>query len=746
MRERNIFYGLFIVAVILVLGFMVIGSKGLGVSAPVNSTNYSGTIVINATTDNTTGHDNNATNATFFFFNLTSGDLVYNVTIGPQDANGNSTFNSTIVTSTFLPDGTYNLTVNLTNNSSLGNATWSNSSVQLIQIDNTAPRITINSPVNNTYIGNLSAAFVFNATVLETGVGLDVVNFSNNASGDLGAETNLSNDYNLTVTRGENTLRVIANDTLHNNNNSTITVWWDQGLPSVGLVSPLNATWTDDQYTFNFTDDFSPNASCELIIDDVGYGFNSTTLNYTNTVLRPNTTITSGTHNWTVNCTDLASNVGFPTTIDAYDVVVVNASAPTNASYTSSTSPGNVSFEFNYVSPLINSTSTSNVTCELFVTNSSGSYLAMGDNQTALNNTVMTFTNNQSLLSDLNPNGASANWTVNCTYNNSVVGVSNGFYTLFVDNETPTIPALSSSTITSSSITVAISTSADVTSCDDTAPDAGTSISEVSAGNWELSESNLDSSTTKAFQVTCSDAAGNSATSVASSFTTTSTGGAGGTSSSGVTGKSSKTTWSTLGPSDSPKVVVSNGAIGVTQVEFEVNELVYGAWLNVIKVENFPSNVKSFDDLIYRRLSLSRSSVLKESIIKNAKIDFKVEKSWLTSNNLLKENIDLFRQVGDSWNPLNSAVTKDDKNYVYYTANSPGFSYFIIGEKETVAVPETTAGSTEDTVSDETAASMEAKEAEAQKEAMAQGSPVWPWVVFVLIVILALVWWWVKRR
>ncbi|NQV91796.1 PGF-pre-PGF domain-containing protein [Candidatus Woesearchaeota archaeon] len=754
MNKRRYSELMFLVVVVGILAIMAMGAVYVSVDQPTADTNYSGSMVINATIDNDTSQDNNATNATFSFYNATDGTLVYNVTILPEDSNTNSTFNSTIATATFLPDGTYNLTVNMTNSSSQSNSTWENATIATIQIDNTAPLVTINSPGNNTFVGNTSAAIVFNVTIIESGVGLDTVNLTN-GSRDLGTETQIGNDWNLSVfntslTEGSNTLSVTANDTLNNLNNSeSIVVWFDQSVPTVTLVSPLTTTWvgTLGQYTFNFSDGLSPNASCELFIDETGYGVNAAVLNDTDTVITPNASITTGVHNWDVNCTDLGANVGTSTNIESYDVLDVNVTAPTNASYTSSTDPGNVSFQFNYLSQLINSTAVANVSCELFVTNSSGDYLAMGVNETALNNTVMTITNNQSLLSDLTPNGASANWTANCTYNGTTIDVDTGFYTLFVDNVTPSTPVLTSNSITSSSITLDIATSTDVTSCTDT--DADTSISSVSAGNWKLVIGGLGSGSSKAFQVTCTDSAGNGATSVSTSFTTTSSsgGGSGGSSggiSTGVTGTSGKRVWTSLKSGETAKVPIKNGAIGVTNVEFDISETVYGAWLSVTKVDSFPSSVKGFEKNIYRKIDVSKSSTLKDSLITSGKMDFKVEKAWLTDKGLSKENIALFRYNNDVWNQLNTVIGTDDGQYIHFSAKTPGFSYFIIGERVTGNVPETDgqAAGTEPAVEKPVPEAT----AEPVTEAPVRSQPVWPWAVLVLILIVAGVWYWMSKK
>ena len=76
-----------------------------------------------------------------------------------------------------------------------------------------------------------------------------------------------------------------------------------------------------------------------------------------------------------------------------------------------------------------------------------------------------------------------------------------------------------------------------------------------------------------------------------------------------------------------------------------------------------------------------------------------VVKDWLTENQLPKENIAMFRYVEallpqkiTAWAELPTDVGEEDEAHVYYTAQTPGFSYFLIGERipEAVTVKEIT--------------------------------------------------------
>ncbi len=74
--------------------------------------------------------------------------------------------------------------------------------------------------------------------------------------------------------------------------------------------------------------------------------------------------------------------------------------------------------------------------------------------------------------------------------------------------------------------------------------------------------------------------------------------------------------------------------------------------------------------------------------IENPVICFKVEKSWLQDKNIDKASIKLNRYNDKKWSQLPVKQLKEDNEYLYFTAETPGFSFFAITgeavEKETV--------------------------------------------------------------
>jgi hypothetical protein len=70
--------------------------------------------------------------------------------------------------------------------------------------------------------------------------------------------------------------------------------------------------------------------------------------------------------------------------------------------------------------------------------------------------------------------------------------------------------------------------------------------------------------------------------------------------------------------------------------------------------------------------------------IENAVICFKVEKSWIQDNKIDKSSITLNRFTDKVWNQLPTHLSGENEKFIYYTAETLGFSPFAITGKNTV--------------------------------------------------------------
>ena len=165
-------------------------------------------------------------------------------------------------------------------------------------------------------------------------------------------------------------------------------------------------------------------------------------------------------------------------------------------------------------------------------------------------------------------------------------------------------------------------------------------------------------------------------------------GGASSGSSSGAAGQFEKKIWASINAGETAAVSIKNGAIGVTEVSFSVPSTVWGAWVQVAKKETLPKSVAAaFTGKVYRNLEIVKGPALKDEKIKDVKVEFKVEKAWLLENKLPKEVLALHRYKDGAWVQLTTRVVLEDEAYVHYVADTPGFSYFVIGEKVEPAAP-----------------------------------------------------------
>jgi len=128
MQSKKRLFEFCFLSLLLVL-FTSLVFAAITINSPSGDTNYSRFMVLNVST-------NPSSNATFIFSNSTSSK--YNFTV--DNVSSDTLFQNVSFNTSSLPDGVYNLVVNVTNSS--GNLSTS-SSISNVVIDNTAPNITL---------------------------------------------------------------------------------------------------------------------------------------------------------------------------------------------------------------------------------------------------------------------------------------------------------------------------------------------------------------------------------------------------------------------------------------------------------------------------------------------------------------------------------------------------------------------------------------------------------------------------
>lgn len=128
---------------------------------------------------------------------------------------------------------------------------------------------------------------------------------------------------------------------------------------------------------------------------------------------------------------------------------------------------------------------------------------------------------------------------------------------------------------------------------------------------------------------------------------------------------------------------------GLTLVEFSAKKIATNVKITVQKLESKPASISSdpvsASGNVYKYINITKENIADADMDK-AKIKFKVEKSWLNANNFTSSQIALKRYVLQ-WELLNTTLTSQDSNYIYYAADSPGFSIFAVSADKDIATP-----------------------------------------------------------
>ena len=144
---------------------------------------------------------------------------------------------------------------------------------------------------------------------------------------------------------------------------------------------------------------------------------------------------------------------------------------------------------------------------------------------------------------------------------------------------------------------------------------------------------------------------------------------------------------------------------GLDAVEFTSTEDLDNVKMTIEKLENKPDEIISdpssteikeiksnkVDEIyVYSYLEIDLTSdgeAIEEGVV-DIKIDFKIEKSWLDTNNIDKDSVILLRFKNNEWHELETSVKSEDNTYVYFNAISPGTSTFAIVGGTILSEPE----------------------------------------------------------
>ena len=119
--------------------------------------------------------------------------------------------------------------------------------------------------------------------------------------------------------------------------------------------------------------------------------------------------------------------------------------------------------------------------------------------------------------------------------------------------------------------------------------------------------------------------------------------------------------------------------VAVTQVIINVKNSVNNIQVVVTKLAEKPATVtQEVSGKVYHYIEVNKTNITDTSV-NNATLRFKVEKSWLTSNNVNESTVTLYRYDNNAWNKLETTKIGDlDTDNILYEAVAPGLSVFAI--------------------------------------------------------------------
>jgi PGF-pre-PGF domain-containing protein len=142
-------------------------------------------------------------------------------------------------------------------------------------------------------------------------------------------------------------------------------------------------------------------------------------------------------------------------------------------------------------------------------------------------------------------------------------------------------------------------------------------------------------------------------------------------------------------------IQVTNKNIGITEINLEVYSKTKDVKIDVLKLNEKPSYVtRNISGIVYQYIVVEKKNLNDENI-KLVKIKFRLEKSWIDSNNIDNLTVSLNRYQDETWVKLSTVKVSEDRDYIYYETETGSLSLFAItGSSESQTVTTTTTSTT----------------------------------------------------
>lgn len=132
--------------------------------------------------------------------------------------------------------------------------------------------------------------------------------------------------------------------------------------------------------------------------------------------------------------------------------------------------------------------------------------------------------------------------------------------------------------------------------------------------------------------------------------------------------------WTLIQAGKSAGFAVGRENISVTGITVQVRERVTGASVSVARLGSNPVS-KEPVGTAYQFMEISQEGL---DSLEEARVNFTVNSSWITDNDVNASRVFLNRYVNGSWVRLDTRLLESSDSYHVYDAVVPGFSYFSI--------------------------------------------------------------------
>jgi len=599
------------------------------------------------------------------------------------------------ITSVPYGDGTINVSINATDNTSnLLTYSWS------FTIDTTPPYASGESPANNSPVCDTTPLISVNISDNASGVNPDSIVMKVNGSTVTPTISPITGGYKvskLTITPFSHTqvINVTVNATDNNSNilNHSWSFTFDGDAPIVTSPNATPATIeSDGTDTTNLSVSVTDSLSCinrvSINLSTIGGSPTAEMTNSSNTyyIITNATGARNGTYSLPVNATDNAgnSNTSVNITLFVNDTTPPILSDNIPLSGTNNTIP----------------TISINATDRGAGINASSAEMKVEGEQVLLNDTSLGFTFNFTNTTTVAYNhGDTVNVTFNVSDNEGHMNSTSWMF--YIDTVMPTIEITSHKegySTTSSSIIV-------TSTVNGTGSPPIVTVNRVPAANTtDITNFNGTFSAPAPLTVgpntiyaNVTDAAGNTNSTLINVTRTTvsktiSGGGGGG-------GGTSGEDFYNIAETETQRVSIFKGnnvSYSFENTQNPILNIKFTAKVSAGKVASKIEVLRNTSTMVdtpppgkvYQNINIwvGNYGWATEKNIKDMTISFTVPLDWITSNNIDKSSIALYRYNDDSWEQLPTSLTTRNKNSITFTSSTPGFSPFAISG-ETVSTP-----------------------------------------------------------